>query len=342
MAWIPAFRITPRCLNLVSEASELRAWIARSVIDVQWLPLLQREAASHLAHSSTSIEGNPLTLPEVEALARGEMASPGTRETHEVLNYLAAMRWIWEKKSGANVRVDDLVKLHHTLTQRTLPDDQCGTWKNRTNRVVDTKGITLYTPPGPEHARPLTEDLLHWLASSRAQDLHPILASAMAHHRLVSIHPFSDGNGRTARALGVWILWVRGFDTQHLFALDDFYANDRPRYYQKIQQARDLDDDLSDWLDYVAEGVVWTLEQTRRRIQSLQVSSRKRKIILTKRQEDLLRFLRDKGRSGAPEIEKAFKISRVRVGQILHPLISAGLVKRHGRTRGATYELKST
>jgi Fic family protein len=327
-------------LNLVSEASELRAWITRSVIDVQWLPLLQREAAAHLAHSSTSIEGNPLTLPEVEALARGEVAAPQARETHEVLNYLAAMRWIWGRKSGSDIRADDLLRLHRLLTQKIIPAAQCGSWKSRANRVVDARGVTLYTPPGPDQARPMTEELLSWLGGPQARDLHPILASAIAHHRLVSIHPFTDGNGRAARALAVWTLWVRGFDTQHLFALDDFYANDRPRYYQKIQQARDLDDDLSDWLEYVAEGVVWTLEQTRRRIQSLQVSSRKRKIILTKRQEDLLRYLRDKGRLGAPEIEKAFKISRVRVGQILNPLISAGLVKRHGRTRGATYELR--
>jgi len=340
MSWTPQFRITAHCLNLVSKASELCAWIRRSVVDVQWLPILQREAAAHLAHSSTSIEGNPLTLPEVEALARGESVSAESRATYEVLNYLAAMRWIWEQKSGSSVRPEDLLRLHQLLTRKTLPESQSGAWKTRPNRVVDGKGLTIYTPPGPGLAKPLTEELLAWLRSAEGRELHPVLVSAIAHHRLVSIHPFLDGNGRAARALAIWVLWVQGFDTQHLFALDDFYAHDRPRYYEKIQQARDLDDDLSYWLEYVAEGVVWTLENTQRRIQSLQLSKRRGKIVLTKRQEDLVRYLRDKGRVGAPDIEKAFKISRARVGQILGPLLKAGLLKRHGRTRGATYELR--
>jgi len=49
-------------------------------------------------------------------------------------------------------------------------------------------------------------------------------------------------------------LLLQSFDTHHLFALDEFFGQDRQRYYNKIQQARDLDDDLSYWLEYVAAG----------------------------------------------------------------------------------------
>lgn len=63
------------------------------------------------------------------------------------------------------------------------------------------------------------------------------------------IPPFADGNGRISRAIAIWLFYSRGFDTYHLYALDEYFEQDRQQYYLKIQQARDLDDDLSYWLD---------------------------------------------------------------------------------------------
>jgi Fic family protein len=335
----PLFRITSTFLNLMTEAAELRAWIGRSVVDVTWLPRLQRDTASRLAHSSTAIEGNPLTLPEVEALARGETGSPLTQPKREVLNYLAAMRWLWSQAPKTKVDEKNLLELHRVISSGLLEDTSIGRYKARPNRIVDHKGRTVYTPPAPEAAGPLTRELLAWIQSDEVAHLHPVLVSAIAHHRLVSIHPFSDGNGRTSRALAVWVLYTRGFDTHHLFALDEFFEADRQQYYLKIQQVRDLDDDLTYWLDYVGEGIVTTLRQTRNRIESLQVHGEAAKILLTPRQEDVLRYLRDRGHVRSSNLEKDFKLTRARIGQIIKPLVDAGIVLREGRTRGTTYRL---
>lgn len=335
----PLFQISPELLRLVASASELRAWIAQAVVDVAWLPGLQRETAARLAHSSTSIEGNRLTLPEVEALARGEQIGAPEKARREVTDCLAGMRWIWRRKANENIEEGGLLRLHQLLTRGTLPEEQSGRYKARPNRVVNAKGLTVYTPPPPDRARSLTHELLTWINSPRSKKLHPIVASGVAHHRLVSIHPFADGNGRIARALAIWLLCTRGFDTHHLFALDEFYEEDRRRYYEKIQQARELDDDMTYWLEYVAEGVVKTLEKTRDRIVSLRVSTKAPGTILTKRQEDVMRFLRDKGRLKSSDIESAFKLTRARVGQILKPLVDSGLVIREGQTRATTYRL---
>lgn len=335
----PDFTITPKLLRLVTVATETRAWINSAVVDVAWLPALQRETAARLAHSSTAIEGNPLTLPEVEALARGEETGALARDRQEILNALSSVRWIWERKPGAAVTEADLLHLHRILTRNVLPDAEAGHYKSRPNRIVDHRGTTVYTPPPPEKAQLLTVELLEWLNSGAAESLHPVMASAIAHHRLVSIHPFADGNGRISRALAIWVLYARGFDTHHLFALDEFFEQDRQRYYEKIQQARDLDDDLSYWLEYVAEGVVSTLNKVRERIAGLRISTQAPRLVLTKRQEDILRFLRDRGRVKSPDMEKAFSLTRARVGQILRPLLDAGLVIREGETRATTYRL---
>jgi len=335
----PRFDITPELLRLVTEATELRAWINSAVVDVSWLPILQQETVARLAHSSTAIEGNPLTLPEVEALARGEEISAKPKDRQEILNALAAMKWVWGRKEGAPVKESDLLRLHQILTRKVLPDDQSGHYKTRQNRVINHRGITVYTPPPPDKAQGLTLELLKWLNSRESKVLHPIIAGAIAHHRLVSIHPFSDGNGRISRALAVWLSYSMGFDTHHLFALDEFFEQGRQRYYQKIQQARDLDDDLSYWLEYVAEGVVETLNRVKERILGLRISLKAPHMVLTKRQEDILRFLRDRGRVKSPDIEKALSLTRARVGQIIKPLVDAGLVVREGQTRATTYRL---
>jgi Fic family protein len=326
-------------LRFVAEATELRAWIATAVVDVPWLPALQRDTAARLAHSSTSIEGNPFTLPEVEALARGEIIGGERRATVEVLNALGAMRWIWKQKKKNKIEEKDLLHLHRRLTLGLLPEKEVGVFKSIPNRVIDSRGNPIYIPPRPEDASRLTREFLSWLNGDAGRRLHAVIAAAIAHHRLVSIHPVSDGNGRLARALEVWILYSRGFDTHHLFALDDYFWPDRPLYYLKIQQARDLDDDLTDWVEYVAQGVVTTLKETVDRIRTLQVRPPSSKILLTKRQEDLLRYLRDRGVVSSSDIQTAFKFTRARAGQILKPLVVAGMVDVVGRQRSARYRL---
>ncbi len=374
MGFEPKFRITAETLRLVAEATELRAWIAAAVVDVPWLPALQRDTTARLAHSSTSIEGNPLTLPEVEALARGEPIGIERRAVLEVLNALAAIRWIWRQGKKNKIQEKGLLRLHRFLTVGLLPEKDVGAYKSVPNRVIDHRGNPIYIPPRPKDAPRLTRELFAWLHRDSPVDtglpstvigtefssppgrqcsvkrnfqvngeggrsLHPVVVAAIAHHQLVSIHPVSDGNGRLARALEVWILYSRGFDTHHLFSLDDYFWADRPLYYLKIQQARDLDDDLTHWVEYVAQGVVSTLKETVERIRSLQVRPPSSKILLTKRQEDLLRYLRDRGVVASADIQTAFKFTRARAGQILKPLVQEGLVEVVGRQRSARYRL---
>ena len=79
------------------------------------------------------------------------------------------------------------------------------------------------------------------------------------HFRFEAIHPFADGNGRTGRALALWELYRRGFDSHHIFSVDEFYWEDRPRYYAALQAVRRPGDDLTSWLEYSAEGLQQTL-----------------------------------------------------------------------------------
>jgi Fic family protein len=120
-------------------------------------------------------------------------------------------------------------------------------------------------------------ELLEWW-NTRAPELSPILTSAILHYRFEDIHPFADGNGRTGRALALWELYRRGFDSHHLFSVDEYYWEDRPAYYAALEQVRLAGEELSRWLEYSALGLKQTLERVWGRVQRLQAVSTPRMV----------------------------------------------------------------
>ncbi len=337
MDYKPVFRITPYLFNLIDEISSIRSWIDESTLRVSWLPILQKEARSRATHSSTSIEGNPLTLLQVKEVEKGGKSGVPVRYDIEVSNYLKAMCWI--EKQGFVVSEKNILVLHKILTLNLLSGDQCGKYKNKQNHVINERKIRIYTPPSPKTTPKLVKDLTVWLNSNETRKLHAILVCAIVHHRLVSIHPFVDGNGRIARAIGTWILYQRGFDSDHIFSLDDFFAGDRKKYYMKIQQARELDDDLTPWIEYVAEGIKSTLLDVKKRIEGLQISSRT-PIYLSPRQEELVKILMTQPFANVADLKKKMKLTRARINQIIDPLIKRSVIIREGKSRATRYRLK--
>ena len=184
-------------------------------------------------------------------------------------------------------------------------------------------------------------ELLEWW-NTAATKLSPVLSSAILHHRFESIHPFADGNGRTGRALSLWELYRRGFDTHHIFSVDEYFWEDRPRYYAELDAVRRAGDDLSGWLEYCAEGLRTTLERAWLRIQTIQggVSGAK-KLALRPRQEQLLHLLRDHGSMAPNEIWSALSVSRQGAMDLLRPLIEAGLIEKVGGAKTGHYVLKN-
>ena len=225
--YTPKFERSATLIRHLTQATSLMSWINQQTIDVSWIAKCQRDSLVRQAHFSTAIEGNPLTLQEVSALAAGKKIIASDQSRLEVLNYFAALRLIWSKLS-ARITERQLLHLHKILTKGVLSPDEIGAYKMRPNAIFGN-GKMIYKPPPPEAAPMLTQALLKWINSDSHQE-HPIIVAAIAHHRLVSIHPFTDGNGRISRLLESWILFNRNFDSQHIFALDEFFEIDRSLY----------------------------------------------------------------------------------------------------------------
>ncbi|PIS28478.1 hypothetical protein COT42_07925 [Candidatus Saganbacteria bacterium CG08_land_8_20_14_0_20_45_16] len=337
MVYKPIYRISPYLLNLIDKASALRSWIELAPLQVSWLPILQKEAKVRAAHSSTTIEGNQLSFHQVQAISRGEKVGAPRKDELEVKNYLNLMHWL-EKNSKLKITEQTIHKMHKMIVEDLVPENKAGKYKDRQNYVINEKNIKVFTPPSPLDTAKQMKELFTWLNNPNNCELHCIILCAIFHHRFVSIHPFSDGNGRLARALGTLILYQREFDTKYIFSLDDYFAGDRKKYYLKLQQARELDNDLTLWLEYVAEGIVITLKNVKKRIEDLQISGPSQ-IYLTPKQEEIIRILRDHHQIRGAELISKLGVSRARVNQLLTPLIKNQIILKEGQSKATRYKL---
>jgi Fic family protein len=189
-------------------------------------------------HGSTRIEGNTLSDIEVDALLGGASGSGlprkdaleviGTREALALVDALAPDHTI--AASEAVVR-----EIHRRVLQGQVSLLTPGEYRRGENRVARDGATIFTTPPSGDVA-----DLMHafgsWLAGPAAR-LSPPIAAALAHLELVAIHPFNDGNGRTARALGRLFLVRGGYALNGLVSLDAYLDQNREPYFAAIRAA---------------------------------------------------------------------------------------------------------
>jgi len=333
MAYEPRFAISPALLTCVEAIAALRARIQGAAVEVPWIPALQKDARSRNVHASTAIEGNPLTLEQVRALEEGrDLVEPGERAKREVTNYLAGLRYVEKRATKKRLVHEDILGLHRILAGEVMDQGEAGRYRTIAVRVG------RYVPPRADEVSGLMFELLGWWNSAAAK-LSPVLSSAILHYRFEAIHPFADGNGRTGRALALWELYRRGFDTHHIFSVDEYYWEDRSRYYAALGAVFTAGEDLSAWLEYSAEGLRQTLERVWLRVQAFS-SSTSTKLVLRPRQERLLHLLRDQPSMAPAEIWKALGVSRQGAMDLLRPLLDAGLVEKIGGKKTGHYSLR--
>lgn len=324
-------RITPYLLKQFEQIAAAGALVRSSRLQVSVKEPLERDAIARSVHSSTWIEGNLLSLAQVRAVADGEDLLVEATQKAEVANCVAAMRKILRAKNRP-VTEQGLLAVHARMVKGLLAKDRTGRYRSVQNYIVDANHKVIFTPPPPARVPGRMKALFAW---AKDETLHPVVRSAVFHHEFLTIHPFVDGNGRVARAAGQWLLWEKGSDPLCTLGLDDFFAKDRPRYYDMIQQTREMDGDLTHWVEYVAHGLAWAHEDVQNRIKAGTLSLKR--ISLTPKQDELLGLLEQKGVLSAPQIGKKMEINRARVNQLISPLVSLGLVKREGAARAVRY-----
>lgn len=342
----PKFTYTNKIVTLLTKIASSREVVLNSPLVPKWEVSLRKDAIIRSAHSSTSIEGNRLSLSQVSQLAEGRNIMASRKDKQEVLNYLSVLGHL-EKFIKDNIITEAaILKIHKQLCKGTLenPSDE-GIFRNR-YVVVGNKftGQVHFYPPENEQVPQLVEEMIQWLNSKQAVELDAIIEAGIAHYELVRIHPVVDGNGRVARVLAAIILYLRGFDTKRFFSLDDYYDSDRKAYY-KASQTVDKDvRDLTKWLEYFIEGVAISLNAVKERV--IRLSSERLKartkgqIALTEKQMKIVEFINHNEKITNRDVRELFKVSAQAAHKEILKLVQLGVVKPVGKGRNLSYLLK--
>jgi Fic family protein len=331
----PTYRITPFFISCLEKISSQKVFIDQIGKKSPLKISAARDSFNRSVHSSTWIEGNSLSLAQVAALSADKDIVAQEKQKLEVKNCIKALRWILKHK-GSALSEEKLLKLHGMMTKGLLQQERCGRYRNIQNYIVNAKGQTIFTPISPSKVKQGMKDLFVWLKQQHRE--HPMIRCAIFHHEFVSIHPFVDGNGRVARAASQWILIADHYDPLWTLGLDEYFAQDRSKYYDMIQQAREMDGDYTYWIEYIAKGLLEAIQHVSNRIK--EETRKYKQIALTPKQNELLNLLEENGILGSAEICKRMKINRARVNQLIGPLVKAGIVMKEGTTRAVKYSLK--
>lgn len=344
MAYKPAFSILPKLLNFLNDISVTREKILALKILPQRETKLRKNARLRMIHSSTAIEGNLLGLRDIEAVLGGQvMTNIRDRDRVEVVNYEKVMKAIdgmtetnndgdWEK---------DILKIHRLTTTGLLPSGKSGHYRTGPVFVIQRlTGKVMYKGPAALRVSKLMKDLCSWLENEQTMELSPVITAAIAHHQFVTIHPFADGNGRTARALATLVLYRRGFDIKKMFALDDYYNRDRQAYYRAIRQAR-IDKNLTSWLEYFSRGLLLELQQVLEKVEHFnrELKTSKEPVYLSKRQREILDFAAMNGKMFRSDAVDIITVSPKTAYRELEFLRQSGLLKRKGKGPNTHYML---
>ncbi|MBI4723168.1 MAG: Fic family protein [Candidatus Stahlbacteria bacterium] len=343
----PNFKYTHKIVNLLTRISAAREVILNSPLIPKWEVAIRREAIFRNAHSSTSIEGNRLSLAQVSELAQGREIMASRKDKQEVLNYLKVLENLGNLTNGREISEQNILNIHKMLTKETLENSgDCGVYRNRYVVVANrlTKEI-IFRPPSNRNVPILMKDLIEWLNSKdeEKRELDPVIEAGIAHYEFVRIHPFIDGNGRAARVLASLILFLRGFDLKQFFCLDDYYDSDRQSYYQALQSVDQKTLDLTNWLAYFVEGVNVSINAVKERVIRLSSErlkkTKKGQIALTERQMKVVEIINQTGKITNRDVRTLFRISDEAALKEIKKLLALNIIKSKGKGRAVCYIL---
>jgi len=206
-----------------------------------------------LTWSSNALEGNTLTMNETKLLLEEGLTVGGKplRDTLEAVGHGAAYDFMFSLIGNDKISIEDIKSLHR-LFYRGIDEANAGIWRNHSVIVTGTD----YVFPAPEEIEPQMQELCRWIKSERAK-MHPVKFAAMLHLKLVTIHPFTDGNGRTARLLMNLALIQKGYQLAIIPPVCRVEYNDCIRLYQKKENE-------TPFCDFIAERVYETQKEIMR------------------------------------------------------------------------------
>jgi Fic family protein len=333
MAFKPKFTITPKINKAIVEIERVRGFLDAVKLKDDWIADMQKKALVLESHHSTHIEGTALNLEQAESILEGKKVEGVSRDDEkELLNYKKAMDFISKYLDKKTPITEGVVWELHKITVSGVRGSQAdpGNYRKIQNYVVNSRTReVIYTPPSPIEVPHFMREFVDWLKKS--EDISPVLVAGISQFQFVHIHPFIDGNGRTARLISTLILYKTGYDFKRLFTISEYYDKDRPSYYKAIQSVRDSGMDMTAWLEYFVDGLHSQMREIRAKGEQLirqDVKLQKtKKNGLNMRQEKAIKRLIISGTITVKEYQDVASCIRRTAQRDLDELAAKGVIK---------------
>lgn len=244
-------------------------------VTVSVLASLRETARLFTTHYSTMIEGNKLGVDEIIQVIQNQSHFPGReRDEHEVKGYYAALTKLEQWVAAQTKLSEKIIQTLHAFVisegnKKIVPT----LYRDGQNVIRD--GISrsiVYLPPEAKDVSALMKALVEWI--NNRNDLPCPVIAAIAHYQFATIHPYYDGNGRTARLLTTYILHAGGYDLKGIFSLEEYYARNLGAYYQAITVGPShnyylgrAEADITGWIEYFIEGMAVAFENVLKRME---------------------------------------------------------------------------
>jgi Fic family protein len=337
----PKYTITDRLLANIKQISAMITELNSRSFPRAVLVEMERTAREISAYSSTSIEGNPLPLTEVKKILKNRPEV--LRDTErEVINYNQALESLNRSLSKSEIRLDIklILSIQKKITSGLLAKYRCGRIRNEPVFINDPRtGKTVFWPPDHQDVKPLLNDLIGFIHNNRRQ-IDPLILAGLFHKQFVIIHPFIDGNGRTARLATKAILADMGVNTFNLFSFENYYNRNVSKYFEKVGVLGNYYDikngvDFTAWLEYFTDGIIDELLRVGKELKASAVSPGN---AIKPYHQAILDHIKEHGYITDKQYAGITKRAKATRNLDLNKLIALGFIKKFGKGKGTYYK----
>jgi Fic family protein len=259
------FVITPHMVSLIAKIAGHRGFLEVVSLSPQVRRRLEKRATDLEAYFSSHIEGARSTLDEALAFMKTGKKRSSDESLQMIVNNRLALNAA-AKQIGKPVGDELICRLQSILTENTHKDRPItrGEYRHGPVYVVNAMRQVVYEGPPAKMVPGMMRDFSAWLNAEQGPD--PILKAGIAHLYFVQVHPFDDGNGRTARALSNLVMANAGLRFINMLSLSDYFDHKRPQYYRAIQDCRLNGRDMTYFLIFYAEALLSKIEDVKKEI----------------------------------------------------------------------------
>jgi len=229
--------LTNEILKRISAIDENRFSLRTITLPQLTQNRLRKNSKKKSSYASNKIEGNPLTEAQANAAMDADAHKHFLKPEQEVRNYFLALNLLEEKRKKNAPFSKALLLEVQAMVEKGASKEKIGlrgpTPPGVLFAVYDTEsGAPEYIPPEYSDIPALLDELVEYVNTT---DDHPLIVAAVVHYQLVTIHPFEDGNGRTARLMSGYILDLNGYGFNGIGSLEEYFAYDPEEYYASLQ-----------------------------------------------------------------------------------------------------------